>query len=141
MLKVLSFINHIIFLFNYVLAVLLLFMIILIEHYYHDSGTEWGEASAESCVNQERPLEGNMYPGGSHPTELVVERVLREMSKPNLVYLLNITTLSQLRKDGHPSVFGNGGHRGMDCTHWCLPGVPDTWNQLLYATLVFQDYH
>ncbi|CAI5995910.1 unnamed protein product [Closterium sp. NIES-65] len=23
-----------------------------------------------------------------------------------------------------------------DCVHWCLPGVPDTWNELLYAELI-----
>ncbi|XP_028798130.1 protein trichome birefringence-like 43 [Neltuma alba] len=101
----------------------------------HMNGKEWGEARAKSCANEERPLEGHKkYPGGSHPAELVVERVLKEMSNPNLVYLLNITALSQLRKDGHPSVYGHGGHRDMDCTHWCLPGVPDTWNQLLART-------
>lgn len=22
-----------------------------------------------------------------------------------------------------------------DCIHWCVPGVPDTWNQILYAHL------
>ncbi|ONI16583.1 hypothetical protein PRUPE_3G108100 [Prunus persica] len=58
---------------------------------------------------------------GSHRAQLVVERVLRSMKSP--VHLLNVTTLSQLRIDGHPSV------------HWCLAGVPDTWNVLLYAAL------
>lgn len=23
-----------------------------------------------------------------------------------------------------------------DCSHWCLPGLPDTWNRLLYANIV-----
>ncbi|KAF4366152.1 hypothetical protein F8388_014870 [Cannabis sativa] len=23
-----------------------------------------------------------------------------------------------------------------DCSHWCLPGVPDTWNELLYVSLL-----
>lgn len=79
---------------------------------------------------------GSKYPGGPHPAELVLERVLRAMSKP--VYLLNITTMSLLRKDGHPSVYGLGGnkHEVMDCSHWCLAGVPDTWNMLLYAALI-----
>ncbi|KAL2930343.1 Protein trichome birefringence-like 36, partial [Bienertia sinuspersici] len=26
-----------------------------------------------------------------------------------------------------------------DCSHWCLPGLPDTWNRLLYSSLFF-DY-
>ncbi|KAK4439095.1 protein trichome birefringence-like 41 [Sesamum alatum] len=26
--------------------------------------------------------------------------------------------------------------KGNDCSHWCLAGVPDTWNELLYAILI-----
>ncbi|XP_075507991.1 protein trichome birefringence-like 39 [Primulina tabacum] len=26
--------------------------------------------------------------------------------------------------------------KGMDCTHWCVAGVLDSWNHLLYARLV-----
>ncbi|XVE86313.1 hypothetical protein DITRI_Ditri18aG0025800 [Diplodiscus trichospermus] len=100
----------------------------------HMKSSQWGEPNAKNCEGQTKPISGTNYPGGQHPAELVVEKVLRTMSIP--VHLLNVTTLSQLRKDGHPSVFGHGGHRDMDCSHWCLPGVPDTWNQLLYASLI-----
>ncbi|BBG99288.1 TRICHOME BIREFRINGENCE-LIKE 11 [Prunus dulcis] len=41
---------------------------------------------------------------GSHRAQLIVERVMRSMKSP--VHLLNVTTLSQLRIDGHPSVYG-----------------------------------
>ncbi|WVZ03884.1 hypothetical protein V8G54_024690 [Vigna mungo] len=51
------------------------------------------------------------------------------------VNLLIITALSQMRKDGHPSTYGFGGKRSMDCSHWCLLGVPDTWN--LYFLFAF----
>lgn len=84
-------------------------------------------------MGQTLPVLRKNYPGGPHPAEVVLERVLRKMSKP--VHLLKITTLSQLRKDGHPADYGYAGRRGMDCTHWCLPGIPDTWNELLYAAL------
>nr|XP_028953506.1 protein trichome birefringence-like 43 isoform X1 [Malus domestica] len=100
----------------------------------HNNGSEWGEATSNQCEGQTQPMAGNEYLAGSHPAEVVVERVLRSISNP--VHLLNVTTLSQLRKDGHPSVYGHGGHRDMDCSHWCLAGVPDTWNQLLYASLI-----
>ena len=94
----------------------------------------WGQPSAKECAGQTKPLHGPKYPGGPHPAELVVEKVLSTMPKP--VYLLNVTTLSQLRVDGHPSVYGTGGHSLQDCSHWCLAGVPDTWNEFLYATLI-----
>ncbi|CAM8988352.1 unnamed protein product [Rhodiola kirilowii] len=50
--------------------------------------------------------------------------------------VLNITDMSARRKDGHSSMYYISPpaplHR-QDCSHWCLPGVPDTWNELLYA--------
>lgn len=100
----------------------------------HSNGSYWGEPNANSCEGQTKPVGGSTYPGGPHPAELVVEKVLDTILMP--VHLLNVTTLSQLRKDGHPSFYGLGGHRAMDCSHWCLAGVPDTWNQLLYAALI-----
>ncbi|XP_029124559.1 protein trichome birefringence-like 43 isoform X2 [Cajanus cajan] len=102
----------------------------------HLNGAKWGQPSARFCEGQTVPVFGFEYPGGTHPAELVLEKVLGGMSKSKHVYLLNITTLSQMRKDGHPSVYGHGGHRDMDCSHWCLPGLPDTWNLLLYAALL-----
>ncbi|MED6156307.1 hypothetical protein PIB30_013339 [Stylosanthes scabra] len=99
----------------------------------HANGTSWGESGLTSCKGQIRPFDGSNYPGGPHPAETVLKSVISTMSKP--VYLLDITPLSQLRIDAHPSVYGHGGHRDLDCSHWCLPGVPDTWNVLLYAAL------
>ncbi|RWW07756.1 hypothetical protein BHE74_00013303 [Ensete ventricosum] len=59
--------------------------------------------------------------------------------------LLNVTQMTARRKDGHLSVFylGKSGpsplHR-QDCSHWCLPGVPDTWNELLYALFMRREF-
>ncbi|GFY99253.1 similar to TRICHOME BIREFRINGENCE-LIKE 37 [Actinidia rufa] len=99
----------------------------------HYDGKEWNETKS-TCKGQDQPLKGPSYPGGSPPAVTAVKEVLANMTKP--VTLLDITTLSQLRKDGHPSVYGSSGAKGNDCSHWCLAGVPDTWNQLLYAILV-----
>ncbi|XP_057956784.1 protein trichome birefringence-like 11 isoform X1 [Malania oleifera] len=55
------------------------------------------------------------------------------------ITLLNITNMSSRRKDGHSSLYYLGQKVGrpaihrQDCSHWCLPGVPDSWNELLYA--------
>ncbi|XP_075670503.1 protein trichome birefringence-like 43 [Castanea sativa] len=98
----------------------------------HINGYFWGQPHANQCAGQTQPLLHHSYRGGPHPAQQLLEKVLSTMSKP--VHLLNVTTLSQLRKDGHPSFYGHG-HSSMDCSHWCLAGVPDTWNQLLYAAL------
>lgn len=58
------------------------------------------------------------------------------------VEVLNVTQMTELRKDGHPSLYYVGPHSGpaaihrQDCSHWCLPGVPDAWDELLYALLL-----
>ncbi|KAK9078439.1 hypothetical protein SSX86_002496 [Deinandra increscens subsp. villosa] len=56
--------------------------------------------------------------------------------------ILNTTIMSSMRKDGHPSLYYLGpklspaaAHR-QDCSHWCLPGVPDAWNEILYAFIL-----
>ena len=72
-----------------------------------------------------------------------LEYVLREMKTP--VIYMNISRLTGYRKDGHPSIYRReyksvaqqiAAEHSQDCSHWCLPGVPDTWNQLLYASLL-----
>ncbi|XP_031741994.1 protein trichome birefringence-like 38 [Cucumis sativus] len=98
----------------------------------HYNGNEWNEPGVRNCFKETSPINGSTYPGGLPAASLTLEKVLSEVSKP--IQVLNITTLSQLRKDAHPSSYN--GFRGMDCTHWCIAGLPDTWNQLLYATLI-----
>ncbi|XP_042521028.1 protein trichome birefringence-like [Macadamia integrifolia] len=96
------------------------------------------------CHNQTQPILDESY------TELfprsimgIVEKTIQEMRTP--VKYLNITRLSQYRKDAHPTVYTSKQGKLLtkeqrkqpevygDCSHWCLPGLPDTWNVLLYA--------
>ncbi|PIA27311.1 hypothetical protein AQUCO_08100035v1 [Aquilegia coerulea] len=97
----------------------------------HYEGKDWNSPSKD-CKGEKLPVFGSKYPAGLPPAALVVNKVLSRIKKP--VYLLDVTTLSQLRKDAHPSLYSSK-HKGKDCSHWCLPGLPDTWNQLLYAAL------
>ncbi|KAI3466026.1 hypothetical protein Pfo_022689 [Paulownia fortunei] len=97
----------------------------------HYHGTEWNEPGVPDCSGQTKPVEGSTYPGNKPPGDAVVKSVLSNMKNP--AFLLDIVLLTQLRKDGHPSTYAGG---GLDCSHWCLAGVPDTWNQLLYTILL-----
>ncbi|XP_051152201.1 protein trichome birefringence-like 39 isoform X2 [Andrographis paniculata] len=96
----------------------------------HYLGREWNEPS-KSCKGESQPYFGLKYPAGTPMAGVVVEKVLSRIKKP--VYLLDVTLLSQYRKDGHPTSYSI--HNGLDCSHWCLPGLPDTWNLLLYTAL------
>ncbi|KAJ3695211.1 hypothetical protein LUZ60_000588 [Juncus effusus] len=99
----------------------------------HYNPNEWGGGGGKNCDKQTQPVTGSSYPAGPVPAQKIVQNIMTTISKP--VFLLDITLLSQLRKDGHPSSY-SGDHAGMDCSHWCLAGLPDTWNQILYAALI-----
>ena len=101
----------------------------------YDSGKGWNGTTSATCQGQTTPVNGTTYPGGLPPAVAIVKEVLKSMSKP--VTLLDITMLSLLRKDGHPSLYA--GIEGNDCSHWCLAGVPDSWNEILYAILSTRD--
>lgn len=74
----------------------------------------------------------------------ILESVISEMKTP--VFYLNITRMTGYRKDGHPSVYRKPNvHQRIpgiiqDCSHWCLPGVPDSWNELFYATYLLSHH-
>nr|CAD1826554.1 unnamed protein product [Ananas comosus var. bracteatus] len=52
------------------------------------------------------------------------------------VKILDITALSKLRDEAHISKYSAKSLKGVhDCLHWCLPGVPDAWNEILFAQL------
>ncbi|CAA6654141.1 unnamed protein product [Spirodela intermedia] len=76
--------------------------------------------------------------------EVISERARRRRRHRPPVEVLNVTQLTARRRDGHASVYNLGPgkaaplHR-QDCSHWCLPGVPDTWNELLHAVFLRWD--
>ncbi|KAK4255584.1 hypothetical protein QN277_008568 [Acacia crassicarpa] len=96
----------------------------------HYQGREWNEPE-RSCMKEREPYFGVKYPGGTPMAWVVVNKVLGRIKKP--VYFLDVTTLSQYRKDAHPEAYSE--LMDVDCSHWCLPGLPDTWNLLLHAAL------
>ncbi|KAB1204313.1 Protein trichome birefringence-like 5 [Morella rubra] len=107
----------------------------------HFRGGDWD--SGGSCKGETEPvLSGAIL--DNYPQKMnIVDEVLKEMQVP--LKLLNVTRLTNFRKDGHPSIYGKYvtagkkvSTRRQDCSHWCLPGVPDAWNELVYATLLLQ---
>ncbi|KAL1372426.1 protein trichome birefringence-like 4 [Arachis hypogaea] len=102
----------------------------------HYKGGQWN--SGGKCDGEKEPITNERYLGEYPWTMRILESVISEMKTP--VFYLNITKMTDYRKDGHPSVNNNNKGRlrttVQDCSHWCLPGIPDSWNELLYATLL-----
>ncbi|XP_019160877.1 PREDICTED: protein trichome birefringence-like 2 [Ipomoea nil] len=103
----------------------------------HFRGGQWN--SGGQCHKETEPIFNKRHLA-KYPSKMkVLEHVLHDMRTP--VMYMNISRLTDYRKDAHPSVYRPEGQSGsgvhaQDCSHWCLPGVPDTWNELLYASLL-----
>lgn len=102
----------------------------------HFSGGEWN--SGGHCRESTVPL-NDTHARPVPERNVILEQVTKQMKTP--VTVLNITNLSGIRIDGHPSVYGRKAvgltaSSVQDCSHWCLPGVPDAWNELLFYHLV-----
>ncbi|KAL6146257.1 hypothetical protein ACLB2K_056940 [Fragaria x ananassa] len=107
---------------------------------------EWKPGNEGNCYSEKSPidLEGYWGSGSDLPTMNMVDNVLSKLNSK--VSVLNITQLSEYRKDGHPSIYRkfwealkpeqlSNPASYSDCIHWCLPGVPDVWNELVYHFL------
>ncbi|RCV08566.1 hypothetical protein SETIT_1G336700v2 [Setaria italica] len=112
----------------------------------HFSGGQWN--SGGSCDKETEPITNEQYLT-PYPTKMsILEEVLHGMKTP--VVYLNITRMTDYRKEAHPSVYRKqklseeerkSPELYQDCSHWCLPGVPDSWNELLYAQILVKQRH
>ncbi|KAK1275386.1 hypothetical protein QJS04_geneDACA012890 [Acorus gramineus] len=96
----------------------------------HFMNGDWN--SGGSC-NNTTPLAG----GSEVTQDGSVDSVAEGAARGTKVQLLDVTALSRLRDECHISRHSVGKSSKVfnDCLHWCFPGVPDTWNELLYAQI------
>lgn len=79
--------------------------------------------------------------GGVNMEEREINHVIRSAlsGRPNFV-VLDVAAMSEFRADAHPSLWleSKDAHLvwGQDCLHWCLPGVPDSWVDMLSAVVL-----
>ncbi|XP_028081522.1 protein trichome birefringence-like [Camellia sinensis] len=106
----------------------------------HFRGGQWN--SGGKCDSESEPIKNATYLSEYPQKMRVLEGLMKGMKTP--VFYLNITRMTDYRKDAHPSIYRKlkfteeerrSPLRFQDCSHWCLPGVPDTWNELLYVQL------
>ncbi|XP_043702591.1 protein trichome birefringence-like 13 isoform X1 [Telopea speciosissima] len=103
----------------------------------HFEGGDWDQGGSCQHVQPLLPyqveqlfcLERN---GTNVEVRLVNQHLFRAL-KGSSFHILDITRMSEFRADAHPSTAGGKKHN--DCMHWCLPGITDSWNDLLVAHL------
>ncbi|XP_020589526.1 protein trichome berefringence-like 7 [Phalaenopsis equestris] len=99
--------------------------------------SHWSGSGQKSCEVTERPTleaKGNLR---SEFTD-IIDEVVAKINVP--VTILNVTMMGAYRSDAH---IGPWSHPSsiLDCSHWCLPGVPDAWNELVFASLSQDSWH
>ncbi|KAJ4837677.1 hypothetical protein Tsubulata_013484 [Turnera subulata] len=114
----------------------------------HQRSEDWGKINGTKCFNEKKPILKKTHWGSGSDKRMmsVVASVGEKMRVP--VTFINITQLSEYRIDAHTSIYTET--RGnllteeqkadplhhADCVHWCLPGLPDTWNQIFLTYLL-----
>lgn len=105
----------------------------------HFHGGEWNQNG--SCLFDE-PLEKFQLDSWFDPSNNGVNKearllnhMIEEALKGSDIRILNLTHMSEYRADAHPAIWLGAKDAvadwGQDCMHWCLPGVPDTWVDIL----------
>ncbi|KAK1629435.1 hypothetical protein QYE76_003750 [Lolium multiflorum] len=115
---------------------------------HHDSPDKWGNPNGIKCAKETLPVNYTQPLDLNHDMRLydLVANTAKSMKKVP-VTLIDITRMSDYRKDAHTSIYSvRQGYlltpkqkadpqNFADCIHWCLPGVPDVWNQVLYTRI------
>ena len=114
----------------------------------HFWASNWGGEDSNKCLNETEPIYRVGYKSADYSLMAMAKSYFERLEAKGIhVEIQNITELSDYRKDGHPTVFRKQyvpltkeqiakPASYADCTHWCLPGVPDVWNQFLYGYLI-----
>ncbi|KAF7049373.1 hypothetical protein CFC21_057924 [Triticum aestivum] len=116
----------------------------------HITPEAWGNQGGIKCAMETQPIanrSATLDVGTDWRLYAGAQDVLKTFRRVP-VHFVDITALSELRKDAHTSVHTLRQGKLLtpeqqanpktyaDCIHWCLPGLPDTWNQFLYARIL-----
>ncbi|XP_057979663.1 xylan O-acetyltransferase 1 [Malania oleifera] len=116
----------------------------------HIKSLDWNNPDGIKCAKETTPVLNtttHLEVGTDRRVFRVAANITKSMGRVP-VHFLNITALSEYRKDAHTSVHTIRQGKMLtpeqqadpanfaDCIHWCLPGLPDTWNEFLYTRII-----
>ncbi|CAA6660344.1 unnamed protein product [Spirodela intermedia] len=93
--------------------------------------SHWSGPNQEVCELTKQPVTEATGEDRSEFLGIITDVVAR-MRAP--VTILNVTSMGAVRSDAHIGPWGDL-RSLLDCSHWCLPGVPDAWNELIFHLL------
>ncbi|KAJ8769016.1 hypothetical protein K2173_024011 [Erythroxylum novogranatense] len=106
------------------------------RHFY---GGDWNQNGSclfsEPLKEQELAMWFDPSNNGVNKEERMVNNMIEKALHGTDIQILDFSHLSEFRADAHPAVWLGKKDAvavwGQDCMHWCLPGVPDTWVDIL----------
>lgn len=116
---------------------------------HENRSMDWNNPNGIKCAKETTPVLNMSMPlnvGTDKRLFDIASNVTKSIKLP--VYFMNITRISEYRKDAHTSLYTIRQGKILtpeqqadpatyaDCIHWCLPGLPDTWNELLYTRIM-----
>ncbi|KAI7740145.1 hypothetical protein M8C21_018273 [Ambrosia artemisiifolia] len=95
-------------------------------------GSHWSGPNGHTCNVTENPLVQSKSEYSEYRSQFsdIIREVVNNMSVP--VTAMHVTPMGSLRSDAHVGTWSDN-PTVPDCSHWCLPGVPDAWNEILFS--------
>lgn len=96
--------------------------------------SHWSSGSRQNCKVTRRP---SLKVKGKQRNSIsdAIIKAANNVSIP--IRVLHVTPMGAYRSDAHVGSWSDN-PSVLDCSHWCLPGVPDMWNELLFSFLLSQ---
>ncbi|XP_071716754.1 protein trichome birefringence-like 34 [Rutidosis leptorrhynchoides] len=116
----------------------------------HSRAKGWKGKNHANCYRETEPVTNVTFRESKTNRQMqsILDSSLSKLKAAGVnVQYMNITKLTEYRKDAHTTIYKKIWHpltevenknpqRSSDCSHWCLPGVPDTWNEILLAYIL-----
>lgn len=115
------------------------------RHFQHFEYNEGGDCAspvpggdAPEALGSLPAVLGSFTPAEWFNLEVWHNLVLRRLRRAALPRLLvsDITTMSLLRPYSHVQKYYRLANVTLDCSHYCYPGLPDVWNEVVFHTLL-----
>ncbi|EPS65710.1 hypothetical protein M569_09066, partial [Genlisea aurea] len=99
--------------------------------------SHWSGGHGQKCRVTKKPSSKNEVGRRSWISDAIIAAVKNVSSSASSVgvKLLHVTPMGAFRSDAHVGSWSENPSSPPDCSHWCLPGVPDMWNEILFAVL------
>ncbi|KAG6432557.1 hypothetical protein SASPL_104137 [Salvia splendens] len=94
--------------------------------------SHWSSGSRQNCKVTKLPT----FKAKGKQRSSVSDAIIKAMNNVSVpVKLLHVTQMGASRSDAHVGSWSDN-PSVPDCSHWCLPGLPDVWNELLFSFLL-----